>query len=184
MSFFKTFVAYIFLYSFSSQMMTTDDRYKNLLLFISAIMFFFTLASQSQSSLLKASIHSTFVRNGKWQGLSFCFWLERILGSASQLNFPSPWATLFALRLDFFTAALTLSKKVLRNGKVVELKMLDYSDRMTTGISNLTLATDLDQVSYSKFITMSVCLTCTWDKRWGWSFEWQGGPWRQLWKHN
>ena len=45
---------------------------------------------------------------------------------------------MLALRLDCSTAALTTHQKVLPIWKLVELKMLDFSDRMRTGISILT----------------------------------------------
>ena len=57
-------------------------------------------------------------------------------------NFPSPWATMLALRLDCSTAALTTPQKVLPFWKLVELKMLDFSGRTRTGISILTSAAD------------------------------------------
>ena len=49
---------------------------------------------------------------------------------------------MLALRLDCSKAALTTSQKVLPNWKLVELKMLDFSDRTRTGISFLTSAAD------------------------------------------
>ena len=58
----------------------------------------------------------------------FLFWV--ILGA----NFPSPWETMLALRLDCPTAALTTHQKVLPIWKLVELKMLDFSDHKRTGL--------------------------------------------------
>ena len=46
--------------------------------------------------------------------------------------------------LDCSTAALTTSQKVLPVWKLVELKMLDFSNLMRTGISILTLAADME----------------------------------------
>ena len=73
----------------------------------------------------------------------FFFWFGGILGSTSGAEFPSPWATMLVLRLDCSTAALTPPQKVLPILKLVELNMLDLSDRMRTGISILTSAADL-----------------------------------------
>ena len=47
---------------------------------------------------------------------------------------------MLALRLDCSTAALTTTQKVLPIWKLVELKMLDFSDRTRTGITILTSA--------------------------------------------
>ena len=47
---------------------------------------------------------------------------------------------MLALRLNCSTAALIAPKKVLSNGTLVELKMLDLSDRTRTGVSILTSA--------------------------------------------
>ena len=49
---------------------------------------------------------------------------------------------MLALRLDCSTAALPTPQKVLPICKLVELKMLDFSDRMRIGISILTSAAD------------------------------------------
>ena len=49
---------------------------------------------------------------------------------------------MLALRLDCSTAALTTHQKVLPIWKLVELKVLDVSDRTRTGISILTSAAD------------------------------------------
>ena len=51
---------------------------------------------------------------------------------------------MLAIRLDCSTAALTAPQKVLPICKLVELKMLDFSDRTRTGISILTSADLLD----------------------------------------
>ena len=73
----------------------------------------------------------------------FFFGLERSWGQPQGPNFPSPWATMLALRLDCFTAALTTPQKILPIWKLVDLKMLDFSDRTRTGISILTSAAEL-----------------------------------------
>ena len=49
--------------------------------------------------------------------------------------------TLLALRPNCSTAALAIPQMVLSNSKLVEPKMLDYSDTTKTGIFILTLAT-------------------------------------------
>ena len=49
---------------------------------------------------------------------------------------------MLALRLDCSTAGLTTPQKVLPTCRLVELKMLDFSDRPRTGISILTSAAD------------------------------------------
>ena len=72
------------------------------------------------------------------------FWgvLEGYWGQPQVPNFPSPRATMLALRQDCSTAALTTPQKVLSIYRLVELKMLDFSDRTRTGISILTSAAD------------------------------------------
>ena len=70
----------------------------------------------------------------------FCFGLEGFWGQPQGPNFPSPWATKLALRLD--CSALTTPQKGLSLWRLVELKMLDFIDLMSTGISNLTSAAD------------------------------------------
>ena len=72
----------------------------------------------------------------------FIFGLEGPWGQPQGPNFPSPWATMLALRLDCSTAALTIPQKVLSLWRLVELKMLDFSDHTRTGISILTSAAD------------------------------------------
>ena len=78
-------------------------------------------------------------------------------------NFRSPWATMLALRLDCSsTAALTTHQKVLPIWKLIELKMLDFSDCSRTGISILTSATDpcmvlWGHIFFIKVITSPVC---------------------------
>ena len=72
----------------------------------------------------------------------FFLGLEGSWGQPQGQNFPSPWATMLALHLDCSTAALTTPQKVLPIWKLVELKMLDFSDRTRTGISILTSAAD------------------------------------------
>ena len=76
--------------------------------------------------------------------LSFClfFGLEGFWGQPQGPNFPSPRATMLALRLGFSTAARTTHQKDLSIWKLVELKMLDFSDRTRTGLSTLTSAAD------------------------------------------
>ena len=49
---------------------------------------------------------------------------------------------MLALRPDCSTAALTTPHKVLQIWKPIELNMLDFSDRMRTGISILASAAD------------------------------------------
>ena len=49
---------------------------------------------------------------------------------------------MLALRLDCSTEALTTPQKVLSLRKLVEFKMLDFSDQTRTGISILTSAAD------------------------------------------
>ena len=56
---------------------------------------------------------------------------------------------MLALRLDCSTAALTTPQTVLSIWKLVELKMLDFSDRTRTGISILTSAADNEKDSYA-----------------------------------
>ena len=68
--------------------------------------------------------------------------LEGFWGQPEEPNFPSLQATMLALRLDCSTTALTTHQKLLSLGRLVELKMLDFSDRMRTGISILTSAAD------------------------------------------
>ena len=53
-------------------------------------------------------------------------WFGEILWSASQ--FPSPWATMMALRHDCYRASLTTPQEVWSIWKLVELKMLDFSN--------------------------------------------------------
>ena len=72
----------------------------------------------------------------------FLFLVWRDPGQAQGSNFPSPKATMLALRLDCSTAALTTPQKVLPIWKLVELKVLDFGDRTRTGISILTSAAD------------------------------------------
>ena len=72
-----------------------------------------------------------------------CFFgLEGSWGQPLGPNIPSPWATMLALHLDCSTTALTTPQKVLPIWKLVDLKILDYSDRMRTCISILTSAAD------------------------------------------
>ena len=71
------------------------------------------------------------------------FGLEGSWGQPQGPNFPSPGATMLTLRLDCSTAALTTPQKDLSFWKLVELKMLDFSDHTRTGsISILTSAAD------------------------------------------
>ena len=71
--------------------------------------------------------------------------LEGSWGQPQGGNFLSPWATMLALRRDCSTAALTAPQKVLPIWKLVELKMLDFSDCTRTCISILTSAADPHQ---------------------------------------
>ena len=79
-----------------------------------------------------------------WKRLLFggFFGLEGFWGQPMGPNLPSPWATMSALRLDWSTAARTTPQEVLPIWKLVELKMLDFSDRTRTCISILTSAAD------------------------------------------
>ena len=52
--------------------------------------------------------------------------MEGSWGQPQGPNFPSPWATLLALRLYCSTAALTTPQTVLTIWELVELKMLDF----------------------------------------------------------
>ena len=72
----------------------------------------------------------------------FFFGLEGFWGQPPRRNFPSPRALMLALLLDCFTPALTTPQKVLSIWRLVELKMLDFSDPTRTGISILTSAAD------------------------------------------
>ena len=65
--------------------------------------------------------------------------LDEFWGQPQGPNFPSPQATILALRLDCSTAAPT-TQKVLSTWRLVELKMLDFRDHTRTGISILTSA--------------------------------------------
>ena len=83
--------------------------------------------------ILWAMFKHVFVRS--------CFFgLDWFWGQSLRPNFPSPWTTMLALRLDCSTAALTTHQKVLHIWKLVALKTLDFSDHMRTGISILTSA--------------------------------------------
>ena len=70
-----------------------------------------------------------------------CYWMDSGF-SLSGPNFPCLSAAMLALRLNYFATALIIHEKVSSNCKLVELKILDFSDRTKTGISILTLATD------------------------------------------
>ena len=78
----------------------------------------------------------------RYANLYMFFGLEGSWAQPQGPNFPSPWATMLALRLDCSKAAITTPQKVLPIWKLVELKMLDFSDRTRTGISILTSAAD------------------------------------------
>ena len=56
------------------------------------------------------------------------FVLKGFWGQPQGLDFPSPQATMLALRLNCSTAALTTPQKVLSIRRLVKLKMLDFSD--------------------------------------------------------
>ena len=60
--------------------------------------------------------------------LKYTLWFGGILGSASSANFPSPWPAMLALHHDCSTASFPTLQKVLSNWKLVELKMLVFSD--------------------------------------------------------
>ena len=70
------------------------------------------------------------------------FGLEGFWSQPQGPNFPSPQATMLALRLDCSRSALVTPQRVLSFWRLVELKMLDVSDRTKTGISILTSAAD------------------------------------------
>ena len=58
----------------------------------------------------------------------FFFGLERFFGPLQGPNFPFLQATMLALSLDCFTTALTTPQKVLSVWRLVELKMLVFSE--------------------------------------------------------
>ena len=62
--------------------------------------------------------------------------------SLQVLNFLSPRRTVLVLRFDCSKAELTNRQRDLSIWKLVELKMLDFSDCKRTGISILTWTTD------------------------------------------
>ena len=72
----------------------------------------------------------------------FFLWFGGILGSASRAEFTVSLSNHLAIYLDCSTAALTTHQKVVPIWKLVELKMIDFSDRTWTGISILTSAAD------------------------------------------
>ena len=97
---------------------------------ISVVRLFFRGCNGSRKTLLAFKIKTNF----------FCIVLinchlvlEGSWGQPQGPNFPSPWATMLALRLDCSTAALTTPQTVLSIWKLVELKRLDFSDRTRTG---------------------------------------------------
>ena len=67
------------------------------------------------------------------------FGLEEFWAQPQGPNFPFPQATMSALRLDSSTAALSTPQK---DGRLVKLKILDFSDCKRTGIFILTSASD------------------------------------------
>ena len=84
------------------------------------------------------------------------FWFGGILGSASRVEFPVSLSN-HALPLDCSTAALTTPQKVLPIWKLVELKMLDFSDRTRAGISILTsVAEALIDYFFLFFLSFSI----------------------------
>ena len=66
---------------------------------------------------------------------------EGILGSASRVEFPITRSSHVGLTPRLLYSSTHHSQKVLPIGKLVELKMLDFSDCTRTGISILTSAT-------------------------------------------
>ena len=70
------------------------------------------------------------------------FGYEGFRGQLLGPNFPSPWPTMLALHIHYSTAALTTPQKVLPIWKLLELMMIDFSDRTRTGISILTSLTN------------------------------------------
>ena len=85
-----------------------------------------------------------FIRTLGEKGISSKVFLKVLEGSASGQNFPSPWATMLALRLYGSNAALTHPQKVLSICNLVCLKMLDFCDRKVIYISFLTYSKDLN----------------------------------------
>ena len=84
--------------------------------------------------------------------------LEGFWGQPLGPNFPPPWAILLALYLDCSTVALPTLRKVLPIWELVELKMLDFSDRMRTGISILTSAADFARLVCTRFLSHTYSL--------------------------
>ena len=72
----------------------------------------------------------------------FFFGLEGSWGQPQWPNSPPNLETTLALCLYCSTAALTTPQKVFAIWRLVELKMLDFSDHTRTGISILTSAAD------------------------------------------
>ena len=101
--------------------------------------------------------HSQLERASKSIAQKLFFWFGGTLGQPQEQNFPSPWAIKLALRLDCSTAALTTPQKVLPIWKLVELKMLDFSDRTRTGISILTSAADHSETCIAWFLLLINC---------------------------
>ena len=85
--------------------------------------------------------------------------LEGFWGQPEGPNFPSPRATMLALHLDCSTAALTTPQKVLPIWRLVELKMLDFSDRTRTGVSILTSTADCHIIVRANLVNHPNALT-------------------------
>ena len=107
------------------------------------------------------------------------FGLEGSWGQPQGPNFPSPRATMLALRLDCFTAALTTPQKFLPSWKLVELQMLDFSDRTRTVISIWTSAADWKMPLKQKICPFYSISHPKWSRSpllWrGWHKEWSRG---------
>ena len=78
------------------------------------------------------------------------FGLEGFWGQPLGPNFPSPGATMLALRLDCSTAALTTPQKVLPILKLVELQMLDFSDCTAKSAFSFVFVPNLQDNFYGK----------------------------------
>ena len=100
--------------------------------------FKFYFSNSDTLHFLNAYFLQTLKKSPKMAKLdSVIFW-----GGPQGPNFLSPRATMLALRLDCSTAALITPQKVLSIRRLVELKMLDFSDCLRNGISILTSAAD------------------------------------------
>ena len=90
--------------------------------------------------MLNSKFSFYFILNSFWFWKDFYFGWEGFWVQPQGPNLLSRWATVLALLLDCSTAALPTPQKVSSIWKLVELKMLDFSICMRTGISILTSA--------------------------------------------